>query len=123
MSAPGKLRDRKSELTRFKLKWKSLSEEARSPWRALFGSEVTQAEIRQRIADEFQIDLRYDKQLTRFRQWLNEEAEKAWMAAEERRLTELFLNSHSKAEIREIEVSRKTLPKPACFPPKYILAI
>ncbi|MDE2098221.1 MAG: hypothetical protein KGL39_13280 [Patescibacteria group bacterium] len=95
MSTPKKLRaGTASEITRLKVIWRdSLAEDAREYWRSLFVSpEVSQAEIRKQLLARLKINLRFDSQLTKFRDWeieqrlMDLEAERA--AEEERRLLE-----------------------------------
>lgn len=71
MSSPTKLRAGNSELTKLKVLWRdSLSEDARAYWQQQFASgEVTQAQIRAEMLSKLKINLRFDKQLTGFREW------------------------------------------------------
>lgn len=59
-----------SELTRLKILWRdSLADDAREFWRSRFASDASQAEIRRQLLAKLKINLRFDKQLTTFRQW------------------------------------------------------
>src|SRR6516164_2910515 len=72
MNTHTKLRaTQESELTKLKLLWRdSLDEEAKDFWRSLFVSpESTQSQTRAMIAEKLKINLRYDSQLNRFRDW------------------------------------------------------
>ena len=71
MSAPQKLRAGNSELTKLKVLWRdSLADDARAYWQQQFASgEVTQAQIRAEMLAKLKINLRFDKQLTAFRDW------------------------------------------------------
>ncbi len=80
-----------SELTKLKLQWRdSLSDSARDYWRSQFVSTQTQAQLRAELLAKLKINLRYDSQLTNFRDWvaeqdaLDQEAER--QAEEETRL-------------------------------------
>lgn len=74
MSAPTKLRGGSdSELTRFKRLWPSLSDSAREFWRAEFASDKTQAEIRSLLKSRLKVNLQWDRQLTSFRSWLDDQ--------------------------------------------------
>lgn len=94
MSAEPKLRGGSdSELTRLKTLWRGLSDDAREYWRSQFASgDITQADIRKQIFAKLKINLKWDKQLTNFRAWLDnqdmrdEQAER--MQENERRLKE-----------------------------------
>lgn len=94
MSTPKKLRAGDSEITKLKVLWRdSLAEDAKEYWRSLFVSpDVKQSEIRQQLLKRLKINLRFDSQLTKFRDWeieqrlMDLEAERA--SEEERRLIE-----------------------------------
>lgn len=62
-----------SELTRFKRLWLTLPESERDSWRSRFASESTQAQLRAELRTRLKINLAVDKQLTGFRQWLEEQ--------------------------------------------------
>jgi hypothetical protein len=94
MSAPPKLRgNTQSEVTRLKKLWLGWSDAEREAWRALFSSDTTQAAIRQRLKVEVGITLKSDGQLTGFRSWVQEQADRdaeaERQADDERRLAEL----------------------------------
>jgi hypothetical protein len=61
----------KSELTKLKLLWRdSLAEDAKDYWRSVFVSpDSTLTQIREMIAEKLKINLCYDTQLNRFRDW------------------------------------------------------
>ena len=72
-----------SELSKFKSLWlSSLAEDARHFWRERFFSKDSQSTVRGEILAKLKINLRFDSQLTLFRQWVekqdqrDEEAEK-----------------------------------------------
>ena len=111
MSAPTKLRGgQDSEITRLKALWRGLSDDARAYWQELFVSDATQAQIRKELAAKLKINLRFDKQLTAFRQWeaaqqeLDLKAER--MEEDARRLKEEF-GDWTLEQIRE-EVLRRS---------------
>jgi hypothetical protein len=60
------------QVTRLKALWRTLTEDQRAGWSAFLVSETSQAEIRRQILARFKINLRYDRQLLRFRTWLDE---------------------------------------------------
>ena len=70
-SAPErKLSHPDSPVTQLKLLWRNdLSEDDRDYWRDLFASATPNHEIRRQIMAKYQINLRYDTQLVRFRRW------------------------------------------------------
>ena len=70
MSSPTKPRGGgTSELTRLKVLWGTLSDDARAYWQELFGSDSKQSEVRSLLLAKLKINLRFDKQLTMFRAW------------------------------------------------------
>lgn len=69
MSAPTKLRPGNSEVTKLKLLWRDLSDDARAFWQELFVSQTSQAEIRRQLLAKLKVNLRFDKQLNSFRDW------------------------------------------------------
>ncbi len=73
MSAPTKLRPGTSEITKLKLLWRDLSDDARAFWQELFVSQTSQAEIRRQLLMKLKVNLRFDKQLNAFRDWELEE--------------------------------------------------
>jgi hypothetical protein len=78
MSAPNKNRAKsegkpESELTRLKDLWPRLSEDARAFWSELFASSASQASNRAQLLAKLKINLRFDKQLTDFRKWVERE--------------------------------------------------
>lgn len=81
-----------SEVTRLKEKWAELPEEQRDYWRSRFVSKTTQADLRLELKQKLGVNLLYDPQLTRFRDWVDEQMmediEAARQADEERRLKE-----------------------------------
>jgi hypothetical protein len=99
------------ELTRLKYYWRDvLSPAQKDFWRSRFNSKDTQAALRDEIRVKLKFDLKYDKQLTRFRKWdemqqaLDEEAEQ--QADDERRLTEQHPD-WTKEQVRE-ELLKRT---------------
>ena len=59
-----------SPVTHLKLLWRNdLSEDDRDYWRDRFASATPNHEIRREILAKYQIELRYDTQLVRFRRW------------------------------------------------------
>ena len=85
MSAPNKNRaptegKPASELTRLKELWPKLSDDARAYWSELFASSASQADNRAQLLAKLKINLRFDKQLTDFRQWLKREEKAAEQA-------------------------------------------
>jgi hypothetical protein len=105
MNTQQKLMGGDSEVTRLKGLWLTLSEEARDFWRSLFVSPTTQTEIRRQILAELQINLRFDNQLNRFREWLTEQdardEEAQRMLEDQRRFTEQFGETLTKDQVRE----------------------
>lgn len=94
-----------SEVTRLKELWlHTLSESQRDFWRSEFVSKQTQAQLRAALLAKLKVNLLYDSQLTRFRDWVDDqlkldlEAER--QADDERRLLEENPNI-SKEELRE----------------------
>lgn len=79
MSARTKLpggKQAQAELTRFKYYWRDeLSESQKDFWRARFCSKDSQATLREEIRIKLRFDLKYDKQLTLFRRWDDEQLE------------------------------------------------
>lgn len=74
MSKPTKLRGgQESELTKLKDIWRGLSDDARAFWRERFGSKETQASTRALLLSRLQVNLRFDKQLNQFRDWVNDQ--------------------------------------------------
>jgi hypothetical protein len=72
-----------SELTRLKALWRTLADDARHFWRSRFASaEATQEQIRAELQTKLKVHLRFDSQLTAFRQWV--EAQDAMDAESER---------------------------------------
>lgn len=69
MSAPTKLRPGNSEVTKLKLLWRDLSDDARAFWQELFVGQTSQAEIRRQLLAKLKVNLRFDKQLNSFRDW------------------------------------------------------
>jgi len=111
MSTPSKLRGgTESELTKLKAKWRELSEDARSYWSELFAGSQTQADIRAQIQTKLKITLRFDKQLTAFRQWVARQetldAEAEAMEQDERNLKEQFGDNWTLDQIREEVLKR-----------------
>jgi hypothetical protein len=72
---PVKLHNRKPvrglnpQMDKFKATWCEMPDEVRERWRKILVSVKTRAEIRGQIRRELNVDLNYDKQVTRFRQW------------------------------------------------------
>jgi hypothetical protein len=96
MSAPRKLKgNTASELTRLKKLWLGWSDAQRDAWRSLFGSDTTQAALRQQLSAELGIRLKWDSQLTSFRDWMTEQdlrdKEAEWTELEEQKLQALGL--------------------------------
>jgi len=59
-----------SPVTQLKLLWRNeFTEEERDNWREVFASPVSNRDLRREILAAYQIDLRYDTQLIRFRRW------------------------------------------------------
>ena len=106
MSAKQKLQGgTDSEVTKLKGLWlDTLTESQRDFWRSEFVSKQTQAQLRAALKQKLDVNLLYDSQLTRFRDWVDDqlkldlEAER--QADDERRLLEEnpFM---SKEELRE----------------------
>lgn len=104
MSTQPKLRGgSESELTKLKAKWRELSEDSRAFWSELFQSPATQADIRSQILTKLKINLRFDKQLTEFRQWAEAQAQR-WLMAEkiEERKQELLAGGMSLDEAQQV---------------------
>jgi len=82
MSTANKLRGgTDSELTRFKALWlKPAFADSRDYWSSEFSSARTQAELRAEMLRKLKINLRFDKQLTAFRQWAEAQAQRELMA-------------------------------------------
>ncbi len=57
------------ELTKLKAKWRGMADDAREFWRSLFISQTPQAEIRKQLFTKLKINLGWDSQLTKFRDW------------------------------------------------------
>ena len=112
MSAPTKPRGgSESELTKLKILWRdSLAEDARYYWQELFVSKTTQAQIRAEILTKLKINLRFDKQLTAFRDWEQEqrfrELEAERQADDELRLKAQFGADWTLDQIREEVLKR-----------------
>ena len=64
-------------MTRLKKLWATLPAREQKKWRGLFASDVTQREIRKRIAARYEIEFHRDTQITEFRQWLMREDARA----------------------------------------------
>ena len=63
-----------SEMTRLKLLWRnSLLEAERDYWREQLVSTCTQAALREELQDKHGIQLLHDRQIRRFRDWVEEE--------------------------------------------------
>lgn len=96
MSAAPKLPGGKraqGELARFKYFWRDhLTAADQEFWRSRFHSPDSQAALRAELKSRLHFDLKYDKQLTQFRKWDEEQqeldAEAERQAEEERRLRE-----------------------------------
>jgi hypothetical protein len=64
------------ELTKLKLRWRTLSDEARAYWREKFVADLSHAAVRALISERLQIHLRYDQQMSKFRAWELDERER-----------------------------------------------
>jgi hypothetical protein len=81
MNTNPKLRGGKnSELTRFKELWLKPGFAARDYWREQFASSRSQLDLRSEIQTKLKITLRFDKQLTQFRQWAEAQEQRELMA-------------------------------------------
>lgn len=99
MSASEKLRGKNAstgpvpELTKLKGFWRTLAEDVQGYWREQLLSSRSQADLRREIAAKFKINLKWDDQLTNFRQWLADQDKRDQqserMQENERRLIEL----------------------------------
>lgn len=80
------------ELSKLKELWPKLAESVQGYWQEQFYSKRTQADIRKEMKAKLKIDLQWDDQLTRFRQWLFKQQERddqaERMQENERRLKE-----------------------------------
>jgi len=65
-----------SELTKLKLRWRAMPDEARAHWQEKFATNPTHAELRALIAEQLQIHLQYDQQMSKFRKWELDERER-----------------------------------------------
>ncbi len=69
-----KLTNPDSEMTKLKLLWRNLLPEAeRDYWREQLVSTCTQAALREELKDKHGIQLQHDRQIRRFREWVEEE--------------------------------------------------
>ncbi|HEY1661990.1 MAG TPA: hypothetical protein VGI03_06185 [Verrucomicrobiae bacterium] len=105
MSEAAKLRGTNSPLTLLKELWLSgFFVESRDYWREQFGSRRTQSEIREEIYQKYNVHLQYDKQLTRFRQWVEDQDqrdEEIEAMNEDLRRTNGMCTNATVAEIRD----------------------
>lgn len=69
------------EVTRLKEAWAGLSEDQRDYWRSQFASSLKQPDIRAAIKQKLGPNLLHDSQLTRFRDWVDEQLQDDMEAA------------------------------------------
>lgn len=97
-------------MTQLKAKWRELSDDARSFWSELFSSATKQADIRSQLLAKLKINLRFDKQLTVFRQWVQQQevldTEAEAMEDDQRRLNQEFGADWTLDQIREEVLKR-----------------
>lgn len=92
-----------SELTRLKEKWRTLAEDVRACWLGRFSSSEPQAALRAEILTKLKLNLRHDSQLTKFRQWVDSEEQRALMAEKiEERKTELLSGGMTLEDAQEV---------------------
>jgi hypothetical protein len=83
LSRGRKLSNPNSEMTRLKLLWRnSLPEAERDYWREQLVSTRTQAALREEVRDKHGIQLLHDRQIRRFRDWVEDEDRRKQQADE-----------------------------------------
>lgn len=104
MSAKPKLRGGTgSELTKLKALWQDLSDDARAFWWEQFSGTATQAQLRAQIQTKLKINLRFDRQLTEFRQWAEIQEEEYQLASTiEERKTKLLKDGMTLEQAQEV---------------------
>jgi len=113
MSKRGKLQGGSSELTKLKALWLTWanSPDYRAYWRHQLQSQTTQAANRELLRDQTGVELKYDSQLTEFRDWM-EEQDALDQEAERQRLEAAHIEQEhpdwSADQLRE-EVIRRSL--------------
>lgn len=92
-----------SELTKLKGIWLKLSEDARTFWSELFVSQSSQAEVRKQLLAKLKVNLRFDSQLNKFRDWAEAQAQRDMMAAKnEERKKELLAGGMTLEEAQAV---------------------
>jgi hypothetical protein len=96
MKANEKLRAGPEDITKFKLMWRdTMSEREKDYWRELFVSpRMSQPQIRRHLFDKLKINLRYNRQLNRFRDWEAEQREMDWIQEKAEEDEERVLKEH-----------------------------
>jgi hypothetical protein len=104
MSTQPKLRSGNSELTKLKELWlKPAFADSRDYWSEQFASSRSQADLRGELLKKLKVNLRFDKQLTEFRQWATAQEQRELMAEKiEARKQELLAGGMTLAEAQEV---------------------
>jgi hypothetical protein len=104
MSTQPKLRSGNSELTKLKELWlKPAFANSRDYWSEQFASSRSQADLRGELLKKLKVNLRFDKQLTEFRQWAEAQAQRELMAAKiEERKQELLAGGMTLEEAQDV---------------------
>jgi hypothetical protein len=105
-----------SEMTRLKMLWDELPEDDKDYWRELFWSDLAVEKIRERIREKLDIHLGFDRQFSRFRDYVEQrdeiEAELVRAATETKVLRELH-PGWSVDQIRD-EVIKRSYERVLC---------
>jgi len=97
--------ERPSEVTRFKEMWRELlSRREQKAWLALFNSATSCSAIREKMAEQLEVRLAHDRQVSDIRQWVIREAEEEKHGRAARRKARSIRKRHprwSKEKVRE----------------------